>query len=935
MSVLVEVLIEMTMENPYLLWAKLAGRDEEGRVRRFHPLVCHMIDVGVVTRRMWRETIAASARREIANSLGLTEREAENWVAFLAALHDLGKASPVFQLRREAKHLHHLYSHLGTPPNIEARDCPHGRVTAGELPELLQSILGLNREVAVCLATMTGGHHGVFPTAYDLEANYPDRAVGKKRWKDLRRDLTLQMATLFGVDSGSVPRQGNHSATMLLAGLISVADWIGSNSDYFSYLIEDCDTFPTISLVKYMEQAEIAADQALNRLGWMGWSQPEQALPFTELFELDNPRPLQVAAIEVAKQIDPPGIVIIEAPMGEGKTEAALYLADTWGITPGPRGCYIALPTQATSNQMFTRVHAFLSARYPVDKVNLQLLHGHANLSSEFKILRRNGDRAFTLDSVCGEEGCGEGASSVVAAEWFTHRKRGLLAPFGVGTIDQALLGVLQTRHVFVRLFGLSHKVVLIDEVHAYDTYMSRLLERLLEWLAALGSPVVLLSATLPNQKRISLLNAYRKGLGRPITVDQESKLEARYPRLSWATSQTEGSQSIDVSERIKRRLKIEWVNDDLPLGQRLASALAQGGCAAVICNTVNRAQQVYLDLKPYFSPDELDLFHARFLFGARQERENRTLIDYGKEGAQINDGDEVRSVLRPFRKVLVATQVIEQSLDLDFDLMVSDCAPIDLILQRSGRLHRHQRKRNPELGSPTLWIREPALSDDGLPQFDPGSRAVYDEHLLLRSWMTLRRRAIVMIPEDIEALIESVYDQRSCSEPEGSPLHLHWEKTSAAMVDSIREMESFARRVVIPTPTYSDSIFDTQNRQLEEDEPEVHKSLQALTRMVEPSVSVICLTPDQLQRINLQETPQGVQIRELLRSSVTLSSKKILWKILEESPPPSWRRSSLLRNYRLLKLDENSSCTIGKYQLKVDQELGVMIGDSQQEREH
>jgi len=927
--------LNMTIEHPYLLWAKLANHRGESPSRSFHPLVCHMIDVGVVTRRMWRDTIASSARLEIANSFGLNEGDAENWVAFLAALHDLGKASPVFQFRKEAKHLHPLYSHLGSPPNLEARDCPHGRVTAGELPELLQSILGLKPEVAMCLSTLTGGHHGVFPSAYDLEVHYPDRAVGRKRWEDLRRDLTHQMISLFGVDSRSVPHQANHSATMLLAGLISVADWIGSNSNYFPYLIDDCDTFSSIPLTQYMERAEIAADQALNRLGWLGWNQSDQALPFTKLFNLDTPRPLQLAAIEVAKQVGLPGIVIIEAPMGEGKTEAALYLADTWGISPGPRGCYIALPTQATSNQMFTRVHSYLSTRYPVDKVNLQLLHGHANLSSEFKILRQNGERSFTLDSVCGEEGCGEGASSVVASEWFTHRKRGLLAPFGVGTIDQALLGVLQTRHVFVRLFGLSHKVVLIDEVHAYDTYMSHLLERLLEWLAALGSPVVLLSATLPNQKRIQLLNAYRKGLGRPIRLHQESKLEANYPRLSWSSGETEGSQRIDVSEQIKRKLKIEWVNDDVPLGQRLASALAQGGCAAVICNTVNRAQQVYLDLKPYFSSDELDLFHARFLFGARQERESRTLIDYGKDGAQVNCGDEIRSVLRPFRRVLVATQVIEQSLDLDFDLMVTDCAPIDLILQRSGRLHRHQRQRNRGLDSPTLWIRDPALTIDGLPQFDPGSKAVYEEHVLLRSWISLRNRAIVLIPDDIETIIESVYDQRSCSEPVGSPLHSYWEKTSAALADSIREMESLARRVVIPAPTYPDSIFDTQNRQLEEDEPEIHKSLQALTRMVEPSVSVICLTPDQLQQINLQETPKGVQIRDLLQSSVTLSSKKIIWKILEESPPPSWRRSSLLRNYRLIKLDEAGACTIGKYELKVDPELGVLIHDSQQERDN
>src|SRR5207248_6281763 len=100
--------------------------------------------------------------------------------------------------------------------------------------------------------------------------------------------------------------------------------------------------------------------------------------------------------------------------------------------------------------------------------------------------------------------------SAVVAEEWFArNKKQALLAPFGVGTIDQALLAVLQTRHVFVRLFGLAGKCVVLDEVHAYDAYMTTLMERLLRWLAALGCPVMLLSATLPRDKRVKLLRAY------------------------------------------------------------------------------------------------------------------------------------------------------------------------------------------------------------------------------------------------------------------------------------------------------------------------------------------------------------------------------------------------------------------------------------------
>src|SRR5262249_8050195 len=162
----------------------------------------------------------------------------------------------------------------------------------------------------------------------------------------------------------------------------------------------------------------------------------------------------------------------------------------------------------------------------------------------------------FNLESVCGEEGCGPQGASVVAAEWFTHRKRGLLAPFGVGTVDQALLAVLQTRHIFVRLFGLAHKVVLMDGVHAYVAYMSKLLERLMEWLAALGSPVVLLSATLPNEKRIALLKAYLRGLDRELSTEEEQQLDAGYPRLSWASANRQGARTIEVSDRIRRTLR-------------------------------------------------------------------------------------------------------------------------------------------------------------------------------------------------------------------------------------------------------------------------------------------------------------------------------------------------------------------------------------------
>jgi CRISPR-associated endonuclease/helicase Cas3 len=920
--------------NPYWLWAKLPKT--EVNARSFHPLICHMLDVAVVAREMWRGLLPEAARRRIAESLQLPEQEAETWITYIAALHDLGKASPAFQLRKDAKNLFKIYEELGKPSTVEAKDCPHGRVTAGELPEILISEFGIDRDTANRLSVIVGGHHGTFPTSHELMNRYPDAGVGiGAKWKQIRLGLAQRLKDTLGVSNDVIPRGCDHSAAMFIAGLVSVADWIGS-SDFFPYLVEDFDALPTTALSGYLRDAESKAQHALTRLGWMGWTQSAKPLLFSQLFPfIESRRPLQDAAIAIAGKLTPPGIVIIEAPMGEGKTEAALYLADRWGIHPGPRGCYIALPTQATSNQMFTRVRGFLTARYPADTVNFQLLHGHAALSSEFQILRKNGDKTFNPEAVYSDDDCGTHGTNVVAAEWFMHRKRGLLAPFGVGTVDQALLAVLQTRHVFVRLFGLSHKVVVVDEVHAYDAYMSKLLERLLEWLAALGSPVILLSATLPDNRRKALLKAYLRGINRGLSAVEEIEINASYPRISWANVSGQGAQTIEVSDRIRRTLKIEWIDDAKPLGQRLKDALAEGGCAAVICNTVNRAQQTYQELQSFFADEELDLFHARFLFKDRNQREKQALGDFGKKGELIkfDDGEE-RTVHRPFRKVLVATQVIEQSLDLDFDLMVTDCAPVDLILQRSGRLHRHERTRPANLTEPMLWIRQPDSVEAGVPEFDRGAVAVYDAHVLLRSWLALRAKSKINIPGEIETLIESVYGERDCPETASEALRDRWQKTADDLRGELKRMEAEAVRVVVPEPNYPDDIFDLGNKRLEEDEPEMHKSLQALTRLTEPNVSVICLSPEQRQQFKLTKAPTVAAARDLLGYSVTLSNPRVVWTLLDQKPHSAWSKSALLRRYRLLELDETGCCAVGKYRLQVHPELGVTIKDSGKEPE-
>ena len=318
------------------------------------------------------------------------------------------------------------------------------------------------------------------------------------------------LASLSDIARASPPRVPSGPEAMALAGMISVADWIGSMKQSFPFAATDGALPDPFDFDGYAVAAAANAEIAIKELRWVNHALRDAPKAFKSLFpSIVEPNDLQCAAAHVGEALDGPTLVIIEAPMGEGKTEAALYLAEAAATRLGQTGSYFALPTQATSNQMFSRVREFLT-RVLGGEVNLQLLHGHADLSAEFQALREAGSRSFT--PIYDENG--NPSTTVVAAEWFTYRKRGLLAPFGVGTVDQALMAVLRARHFFVRMFGLGGKTIVIDEVHAYDVYMSTLMERLLEWLAASGSSVFLLSATLPSGRREALTSAYMNGLG-------------------------------------------------------------------------------------------------------------------------------------------------------------------------------------------------------------------------------------------------------------------------------------------------------------------------------------------------------------------------------------------------------------------------------------
>jgi CRISPR-associated endonuclease/helicase Cas3 len=904
-------------------WAKLAppryGAGHEAADIAFHPLLCHAIDVGAVAETLWYDGMAPRARARLSGGLGLTEEQAAHWVPALAALHDLGKLCPSFQLRQEAAALAPLYHDLPRPRRLDV--IPHGLVSARTLATLFVQDCGLERSTAKRLADAIGGHHGIFPSnaaLTDLDVSL----VGSGAWDEARRAVLRAIWCAFEV-SGPGPSRATLPACMLLAGLTSVADWIGSMAERFPPAMTR-DTLPD----EWAPEAYAAASRARARdglasIGWLGWAAHQAPAAFPALFpRLPSPRPLQHAVAELVATEPGPGLVIIEAPMGEGKTEAAFYAAYALEASAGHRGWYVALPTQATSNQMFARTRAFLEQVAGAGPVTLQLVHGHASLESEFRQLLREG--AIRLTGVYDEAAPD---AAVLAGSWFTYRKRPLLAPYGVGTIDQLLLAALQTRHGFVRLFAMGQKVLILDEVHAYDTYMTSLLERLMAWAGALGVSVVLLSATLPRSRRHALITAYRQGAGQPdVPVPQ-----ATYPRLTCASTGVRVA-SITASAMARDLALAPYPNDPAGVAQRLAQELGEGGNAAVVCNTVARAQAMYQVLRDALPGWDVRLLHARFRFCDRAAREPALFASYGPPGEHV---------ARPQRSVLVATQVVEQSLDLDFDVMVSDLAPVDLLLQRSGRLHRHRDRTRPARHqAPRLGLMLPALSPEGAPAFLRSDTAVYDEHVLLRTWLAVHDRPAIAVPHALDALISAVYDD-PMPDSLSTALQAAWHRTAAGLAEARAHEIAEAERRWIREPDADEPLYRIMREPHDEDDPGLHPAHQALTRLAEPSVTLVLLHdgPDGplLEPGGAAAAwdlgPIGIEATiALLQRSVSISDRRVVHQLARTPIPPGWQQSPQLRYARPLVLDAARAARVGRWIVRCDVELGVVITDAEEE---
>ncbi len=962
------------LEVPAYLWRLWAKWPRSAHERRYHPVLCHMIDVASVAQLMWARALTQRQRERLATELACSDADARQWIAFWAGLHDLGKASPAFQTQLKPHQGGAIVEQWLRAAHLSTRGAtwqPHGAISVLLLEDILSRVYGMNETLTRRVAALVGAHHGLFFSADELLNLTDPQWIGDQPWIDAQERLARLLAESIGAPA--VPPSGliAPSTGMLLAGFISVADWVGSNTDRFPPAAEIDGSVPSLDLRAYADASSLNAALALDDITWDDADLSGQLQSFTSLFPGKKPRPVQEQSIALARQLTGPGLILLEVPMGEGKTEAAMYLADAWSARLGMRGAYFALPTQATSNQMFGRIRAYLERRFrDTHLVNLHLAHGMAALSEPYETLQRRARMAtamlydeqsadahdHTASHILDVTDEGE-RGAVIAATWFTSAKRTLLASYGVGTVDQSLLAVLQVKHVFIRLFGLSAKTVILDEVHAYDMYMSTLMERLLQWLGALGAPVVLLSATLPAVRRQALLAAYARGAQWPAPVVEQCD----YPRItSLLGPNVANSAPVDVDSKaqLPHPLRLRWAHAALPtrpgeafpLADALREALSEGGCVAIVCNTVRRAQDLFESLQsacatwPAEARPALALFHARYPFTARQQREAHALSAFGLTAA----GE--RNPQRPARTILVATQVIEQSLDLDFDLMVSDLAPVDLLLQRAGRLHRHRQNdhfRPALLRQPELWIAQPAGEVGGSssadkaegmgtpldPTFEGADEYIYSPHILLRTWYALRQSDVIRIPEDIERLIEVVYAENSPPPIDaGASFASRWITTRERDLRAVQQARSKAQAALILPPSDAMLFYDT-GRNLEEDAPEVHRSLQAQTRDGDPSLQVVLLDAVAAAALRRSQPPSLEEARALLGQSLSLSHRGLVNALLADptlAPPSGWMKTPWLRHHRLITLDAHNQARVDGarhvYTLTLDATLGVKI---------
>ena len=650
--------------------------------------VGHTLDVAACLDRLLHHH--TRLRTGLVSLIGCPEPLVRQWLVWAAIRHDLGKLTQSFQrMLVDKDHRNYTVRHdsLGWVMWLEC--------FSDTIPEPL-------KRTAELLVRTTTGHHGSPPSESRMNQRITLYPHATSTDVDFARAELGSLDAVIPMPTDPLDHRKLQQATWWIAGATVVADWLGSNTEWFPYQ-------PVKDHQEHWDQSLEKAETALAESGLI---QTPLAAPCS-IQDIDpswETRPLQAAMQDI--DVSHPVCVVVEDAMGAGKTEAALILGGRLIAAGQADRLYWALPTVATSNSLYERL-----AKYCPD-AQRTLVHGYpVKLHAEH------------------------------AAPWLLgDNRRRLFAALSAGTIDQVMLASMFSKYSVLRLMGLVGSVLVFDEIHAADGYMLSIIKALIEMHAIMGGSVILLSATLPMSYRAELIAAWKNGLGNK----SDSCTDRSYPVLAHSSGMGLTVRALAATKT--RSIRVEHCSEIQAATKRLLTESAAGRCAVWVCTTVDEAIERYLMFQAEIGNDAI-LFHSRYVADDRNSIERRVLDVFGKDSDR-----ETRA-----RKVLIATQVVEQSLDLDFDFMVTDAAPIDLVLQRVGRLHRHDRG---DRGQPTLLLHTPGLDGD----WNISAQYVY-EGMMPHIWLSTRLaldKGRIDLPEDLRSMVEIVYSHSGEETPLG-----------------------------------------------------------------------------------------------------------------------------------------------------------------------
>ncbi|MFJ9250284.1 CRISPR-associated endonuclease Cas3'' [Streptomyces sp. NPDC101776] len=932
------------------------GKFDRGR-GAVYALLFHLLDVAAIAGVVWDRYLTRSQRRLIAAGLGLSLDEARCLVMFIAGLHDLGKLS-AFQGQEAVP-----WAQVSDTLRGDARGwkrMPHERASMHSALHLLAEAgypVDTSDSVGVLVAQILGGHHGRF-LQVDIDgaarASRVGVTLGGPAWRDLRRRYFALLRHLTGATA--VPADVSVPAAVLITGVGVIADRLASQGHYWLPKAQA----PAFGAADHYAQAVREAPGVLEQSGLT-----RITLPHTSFSRahggLETPNALQASVIgQLAPVVGEKGagIVVVTDATGGGKSVTALEAARIFNACGDTAGILWLLPTMATTDAAYDVLEAYVAAHRP-GHAPVSVVHSHSYRNAAYTDHRLAAHEPSTSDAFWpGDDGDG-GDGGVPAGErpeekvtvpdgWLRGWDRALLAQFTVATHDQALMAVLPVRFSALRMLALSGRTVIVDEVHALPPFMRLMLGRLLHWLGALGCPVVLLSATLPQHVSRELVRSYLDGAGHPYSETAALDCQPPYPGWLYAAAFDASLTRISPAaaaahaERHRRRadIRLHPVHhpsctdpEDAPpretrlerTAQEIAPVAESGGCAAVYCATVADAQATYEHLRtaldwPDGGPEgQLVLLHAR-LPGDQGEALNRHVRTVLSRGGR-----------RPRRLVVVTTSLLDMSLDIDVDVMVSDLAALHTLLQRLGRLWRFDSVARP------AWMRghpRPRLSvlqptdHHGRTLLPPAWRALDSPFLPLATaeYLAHRHQGPLTLPDDIQHLVQSVHGDAedlataSAALRRSHTLHLARRRTE--------EHHSALHLVPAWHETLSLSDLHRQNLHAREAATRLGVMPRRLLPVYRTSGGRLTLDAAGTRPLPRQRKPTTAQTRTILRHTLPVPAAWVPGRSLRNQVPASWRTHALLADLVLLVQDADNPAQpvrFGRHLLHLDATLGLV----------